>query len=119
MKILIVDDNQDLASILQMILEDEGHEIKLAEDGEDGYLAYLLFQPDLVITDIQMPRKNGFELIENIRAHNPMVRTIYISGDMSEYWSPLEEEKKRYHANFLEKPFSKDELIRLLSESFG
>jgi two-component system nitrogen regulation response regulator NtrX len=115
-KILIVDDNQDLASLLQMMLEDEGYEVRLAKDGREGYLIYLLFGPDVIITDIQMPEKNGLQLIETIRIHNPRVRAIYMSGDLGEYSLPLEEEKTRYRVGLLEKPFSKVELMRLLSE---
>jgi CheY-like chemotaxis protein len=117
MKILIVDDNQDLASLIKWMLEDEGFEVKLAKDGQDGYSAYLLFNPDLVLTDIQMPEKNGLELMEYIRGHNPTVRTIYMSGDLSQYWSPLEEERKKYHVGVLEKPFSKEQLMSLLSHA--
>jgi len=67
MKILIVDDNQGLAHILKMMLEEENYEVRLAQDGKDGYLAYLLFKPDLVITDIQMPERNGLKLMEIIK----------------------------------------------------
>ena len=115
MKILIVDDNQDLASIIKWMLEDEGYEVRSAKDGQDGYSTYLLFHPDLVLTDIQMPKKNGLELMEYIRGINPTVRTIYMSGDLSQYWLSLEEEKKKYHVGILEKPFSKHELMHLLS----
>jgi len=114
MRILIVDDNQELASALQMMLEDEGFEVRSAKDGHDGYWAYLDFNPDLILTDIQMPGENGLELMEHIRAHNPMVRTIYMSGDLDSFWSPLEEETKRYPVSLLEKPFSKGELMGLL-----
>jgi YesN/AraC family two-component response regulator len=115
-KILIVDDNQGLAHILKMMLEDEKYEVRLARDGRDGYLTYLLFGADLVITDIQMPEKNGLELMEVIRMHNPEVKTIYISGDLSRFLSLLEEEKARYRVSLLQKPFSKSELMSLLSE---
>jgi YesN/AraC family two-component response regulator len=40
-------------------------------------LTYLRFLPDLVITDIQMPGENGLELINHIREHNPLVKTVY------------------------------------------
>jgi two-component system nitrogen regulation response regulator NtrX len=116
-KILIVDDNQDLGSLLQMMLEDEGYEVRLAKDGSEGYLIYLLFGPDLVITDIQMPGKNGLQLMETIRIHNPTVGTIYMSGNLGEYSLPLEEERKRYQVGLLEKPFSKVELMKLLAEA--
>jgi CheY-like chemotaxis protein len=117
MKILIVDDNQDLAFLITWMLEDEGYEVKSAKDGSDGYSTYLLFNPDLVLTDIQMPEKNGLELIKQIRCHNPGVRTIYMSGDLGLYGTPLEEEKEKYHVGVLEKPFSKNELINLVSRS--
>ncbi|MGZ3524419.1 MAG: response regulator [Thermodesulfobacteriota bacterium] len=115
MKVLVVDDNQDLAFLLKWMLESEGYEVRSAQSGQDGYSTYLLFSPDLVLTDIQMPDKNGLELIKEIRCHNPAVRTIYMSGDLSQYWSPLEEEKEKYHVGVLEKPFSKEELIHLLT----
>jgi CheY-like chemotaxis protein len=117
MKILIVDDNQDLAFLIKWMLEDEGHEVKSAKNGIDGYLMYFLFNPDLVLTDIQMPEKNGLDLIREIRSHNPDVRTIYMSGDLSRYVSPLEEEKEKYHVGILEKPFSRNDLISLVSRS--
>ena len=117
MKVLIVDDNEDLASIVQEIIENENYRARTAGDGEDGYLAYLHFRPHLVITDIQMPGKNGFELMKDIRVHNPKIRTIYMSSYLSRFRSLLEQEKKRYHASFLRKPFSKVELIGLVSKN--
>jgi DNA-binding response OmpR family regulator len=114
MKILIVDDNLGLAHILKIMLEEERHEVRLARDGRDGYLSYLLFKPDLIITDIQMPEKNGLELMEVIRKHNPEARVIYISADLSQFWPLLEKEKTRYPVSCLQKPFSKSELMRLL-----
>lgn len=116
MKILIVDDNHGLAHILKMMLEEEPHEVRLALDGQDGYLAYLLFQPDLVITDIQTPESNGFKWMEVIRMNNPEVKTIYIGTDFSRFSMLLEEEKTRYRVSFLEKPFSQVEMLRLLSK---
>jgi CheY-like chemotaxis protein len=115
MRILIVDDNEELAFTLQFMLEDEGYEVRSAKDGQDGYWAYLEFKPDLVITDIQMPGENGLELMDHIRTLNPRVKAIYMSGDLDSYLSPLEEEKKRYPVSLLEKPFSKVELMGLLS----
>lgn len=117
MRILIVDDNSELASLLQWMLEDEGHEVRQAKNGAEGYFAYLLFEPDIVLTDIQMPEKNGFELMELIRCHNPTVRVIYMSGNLAQFQSDLGEEMKKYHVKALEKPFSRDELIRVLSSA--
>ncbi len=110
MKILVVDDNAYLAATIQETLEGEGFETMLATDGVDGYSTYLHFEPDLVITDIQMPRKNGLEMMEDIRTHNPQVKTIYMSGDIFSFQGSLLEEKKKYPIDFFEKPFSFDAL---------
>jgi len=119
MKILIVDDNDVLAHVIQVILEDEGYEVRSAGDGQEGYFSYLHFRPDVVITDLQMPEKNGLELMESIRRHDPKVKTIYMSADPWMFWPRLEEEKTGYAASILEKPFSKGELMRLLAEPGG
>ena len=115
-KILIVDDNPFLISVIQEILEAERYEIRVAGDGRFGYLTYLEFKPDLVITDIRMPEKNGLELMKLIRIHNPEVKTIYMSCDLQVYALPLDEEKAHYCVSLLEKPFSRNQLLGLLAE---
>jgi CheY-like chemotaxis protein len=115
-KVLVVDDNHLLAATIQEVLEDCGHEVMSANDGLEGYSAYLRFKPDIVITDIQMPRKNGLEMMGYIRTHEPMIRTIYMSGDIDYYKSFLKEEKMRYPVSFFEKPFSVESLRRAIME---
>jgi DNA-binding NtrC family response regulator len=116
MKVLVVDDNRLLANTIQAILENGGMEVMSAGDGLDGYSAYLLFKPDIVITDIQMPRKNGLEMMKRIRVHNPMIKTIYMSGDIDSFQTFLMEEKKRYPVSYFEKPFTVESLVRLVTE---
>ncbi len=116
MKILIVDDNRSVASVIQSFLEIENHEVRLALNGPDGYIAYLQFRPDLVITDIQMPGENGFELINHIRELDPSVRVIYMSGNLYQFYPLLLEEKRRFPIHFLGKPFSMGDLIDRVSE---
>ena len=116
MRILVVEDQEEFALAIQMMLESEGYEVKLAKDSQEGYCRYLQFKPDLVLTDIHMPGENGLKLMEHIRTHNPMVRTIYMSGDLYNFLSLIQEEKKRYPVSYLEKPFSMVELIELVSD---
>jgi len=116
MKVLVVDDNRLLATVIQETLEDDGLEVRSANDGVDGYSAYLHFKPDIVITDIQMPRENGLEMMEHIRTHDPTIKTIYMSGDIDAYRSHLLEEGKKYQISFFEKPFSVESLKRAMLE---
>ena len=115
-RVLVVDDNRLLADTIQEVLEDCGLEVMSANDGVAGYSAYLIFKPDIVITDIQMPRRNGLEMMGHIRSHEPMIRTIYMSGDIDPYRLFLSEEKKRYPVSFFEKPFSFESLRRVILE---
>jgi DNA-binding response OmpR family regulator len=115
MKILVVDDNKKLASLIRDIIETETHHtVRTALDGSDGYLVFLHFNPELIITDINMPRKNGFELMRQARTHNPMVKAIYLSADQDRFKSLLDLEEEKYHASFLSKPFCLSELMDLL-----
>ena len=116
MKILVVDDNRGLAHILKMMLANEGFQIGFARDAKDGYLTYLLFTPDVVITDIQVPGENGLKLMEMIRRHDPEVNSIYTYTNPAYLGSVLVEEKMKYHVSLLQKPFSKSELAKLLRQ---
>jgi DNA-binding NtrC family response regulator len=117
MKILIVDDDQAVAAVIQMMLEIEGYEVYTARNGQEGYLVYLGLRPDLVITDIRMPGETGFQLMDHIREHDPEVKTIYMSANGDEYYSLLKEEQNKYRSNFLDKPFTREALIGLVSRS--
>jgi CheY-like chemotaxis protein len=111
-----VDDNRLLADAIQEILKDDGLDVLSAKDGLDGYSTYLRFKPDMIITDIQMPRKNGFEMMKHIRKHNPKIKTIYMSGNMRSFELFLIEEKKRHPVSYFEKPFSLESLMRIVRE---
>ena len=66
-KILIVDDSTTLRAILSSHLSNKGFEILHAKDGHDGYKMYKRYQPDLVISDVNMPVWNGFDLCKIIK----------------------------------------------------
>ena len=59
MKVLVVDDNKVMTTIIKTIIERKNHRVITANDGNNGYLAYLQFKPDLVLTDIQMLGKTA------------------------------------------------------------
>jgi YesN/AraC family two-component response regulator len=118
MNVLIVDDDEVLGALIKAMIKNDGYySVNTARDGQEGYLSYLHFRPDIIITDIEMPRINGLEMVSAIRALDPKVRIIYMSGDLDRFWSLLEEEKNKYQARFLQKPFSRSELTGLLSEA--
>lgn len=66
-KVLVVEDELNIATIIKVNLQNEGFEVEMAQDGEEGYLKYKSFCPDIVLLDIMMPKMNGFEVCEKIR----------------------------------------------------
>lgn len=114
-KVLVVDDDYTLTYLLRQRLEYEDFEVESANSAAEGYLIYLGFRPDLVITDINMGEENGLELVKHIRSSDPKVRTIYMTGDLSRYGSALETERDVFHASVLEKPFSGHKLLESIS----
>jgi CheY-like chemotaxis protein len=74
-KALIVDDETDKRLLLAFALENEGYEVFTAEDGVVGLAAVEAHQPDLVVTDVMMPRMDGFEMMRRLRS-NPQTRFI-------------------------------------------
>ena len=80
--ILVIDDQNSIRTIIAMVLEDLGHEIELAEDGQKGIeLLKGLSDFDLVITDIKMPNKDGNEVARHIRSsHRSSIPVVAITG---------------------------------------
>lgn len=116
-KVLIVDDNGVLTGLMKEMLEAEGiYHVKTAENGVEGYLAFLHFKPDIVLTDIEMPVKNGLEMVRDIRINHPEIKAIYMSGDLNRYGRLLDDEKTKYKATLLNKPFCISEVIGLFHE---
>lgn len=69
-KILVVEDNVDSRDLLSKLLVMNGYDVLSASDGESGYAAALQHLPDLIITDINMPRMDGFALLKKVRLVN-------------------------------------------------
>jgi DNA-binding response OmpR family regulator len=78
--VLIVDDEELLREAVRLALEQDGHE---AIEAEDGFAALRLFgehQPDVVVTDLIMPQKEGIETIRDLRKRYPHAKIIALSG---------------------------------------
>ena len=66
-KILVIDDDPNISSLLKMYFENEGYDVKLACDGVEGLSYFKMFEPDLVLLDIMMPKKDGWQVCREIR----------------------------------------------------
>ena len=66
-KILVVDDDENICDMLRLYLENDGYEVKTAGDGAEGVTYFKMYEPDLVLLDIMMPKKDGWQVCREIR----------------------------------------------------
>jgi CheY-like chemotaxis protein len=81
-RILVVDDVQDAADILRILLEAEGHEVRVAINGRDALIVAQVFKPDIAVLDLGMPVMDGFELACHLRtAHgDELLHLVALTG---------------------------------------
>ncbi|HLC15607.1 MAG TPA: response regulator [Thermodesulfovibrionia bacterium] len=79
-KILIIEDEDHIRTLLGTMLEQEGYEVLTAQNGKEGIKVFHSNQIDLIITDIFMPEKEGLETITELKKEFPDVKIIAISG---------------------------------------
>lgn len=73
--ILIVDDEPNIVISLEFLMMREGHEVRVARDGEAGLAAVRRYKPDLVVLDVMMPKLDGFAVLEAVRADPDLTTT--------------------------------------------
>ena len=83
-KILVVDDEKDICLLISSLLTEEGYVVQTATDGMEGMRVFKEQSPDLVITDVKMPGRDGLELLKEIKAVNPRVDVIVLTGHSNE-----------------------------------
>ncbi len=116
-RILIIDDEDELRSMLRQMLEQAGYEVTEAVNGAEGIQLYEQGRPDLIITDIIMPEKEGVETIIALRRADPDLPIIAISGggrlDATDF---LTMTKKLGARRTLSKPFRRDQFLEAVGE---
>ena len=109
--ILAVDDEPNILMSIEFILDMEGYEVHTARDGDDALEAAERVRPDLILLDINMPRKDGYEVCRILRKREHMAGTKVImltaKGQSLERKKGLEVGADEY----VTKPFSADELL--------
>ncbi|EFQ22797.1 response regulator [Aminomonas paucivorans] len=118
-RILVIEDDDSVRKLIRRILEGAGYTVLEAPDGVQGVQVYREQRPDLVLTDIFMPGKEGLETILELGLLDPEVRIIAVSGGGNMgILNPLPMAAKLGALRTLSKPFSGKELVDLVEEIF-
>lgn len=110
-KILIVEDNHPIRKALEQILLKTGYIVYSASDGEDALKVLETEEPDLIISDIMMPRMNGYDLYKNLR-DNPRLNTvpfIFLTALNSD--GDVRKGKELGIDDYITKPFKKEDVL--------
>ena len=106
-KILVVDDDLNICEALRVNLENEGFQVKTANDGAEGVAYFKMYEPDLVLLDIMLPRKDGWQVCREIREFSPKpIIMITAKGEVFDKVLGLELGAD----DFIVKPFDMKEL---------
>ena len=110
--ILLIDDDEQLRTMLSVVLRRAGYEVQVAIDGIEASNFYRSHPTDLIITDLIMPGKEGLEIIMELRKDYPRAKIIAMSGGgRSGTMSYLKVAKAFGAQEVLEKPFPNQEIL--------
>ena len=115
--ILVIDDNEAERKMVRKVLEADGFEVREAADGYAGVAAYQEQRPALVICDLKMPGKDGWETMREIRALDPRARLVAISGFLFGYADYAVRVQGLGITAVVEKPFGAAYLRRVVHEA--
>lgn len=112
LKVLLVEDEKNLARLLKSAIGDQFHSLTIAKDGLEGKDLFTKIHPDIIITDITMPKLNGLDMAREIREVNPDIPIIILSAfsDKEKLFDAIDIGITKY---FL-KPFDPDELLEYI-----
>ena len=118
-KILIVDDEPSIARSLSFVLIKDGYDVTVAEDGEQAMAFVRASKPDIMILDVMMPKKNGYDVCEEIKS-DAELRDIHVmmltakgqGGDLEKGLSHGADE-------YITKPFSPMKIVARVNELLG
>jgi len=113
--VLLIDDEQSIVETLGMLLTNEGFEVLSALSGSDGIDQFTSNSPDLVLTDVRMPKVSGVDVLEAIRERDPTTPVVLMTAQASLQSAIQAVNLGATH--YVQKPFSNEELVAILRRS--
>jgi two-component system, NtrC family, response regulator AtoC len=114
-RVLVVDDEENIRLVLRTLLKRHGYEVETAPGGEDALTLVETFGPDVVITDVRMPRMGGMDLLSTLRAKGNEATVIVMSayGNLDQAIDAI----KAGAYDYIQKPFKPDEVVLALRKA--
>jgi len=118
-KVLIADDEPNIVTSLEYLMQKSGYEVKIARNGDEALALVESFRPDLVLLDVMMPRKSGYEVCQQIRERTDWqyIKVVMLSAKGRE--SEVNKGLSLGADSYVTKPFSNQELIAKIDALLG
>jgi len=107
-RVLIIDDDESLRKVIGYMLEEAGYDVDRAASAEEGLRKLAERRPDLVLSDIKMPKRDGIELLSDIKRADPTIPVVMLTAFASV--ETAVEAMKRGASDYLTKPIARDDL---------
>lgn len=115
--VLVIDDDREIASTIQSVLTHAGYQVTLASNGVEGQRQIEALKPDLVITDMMMPRMGGFPVLEYLRSLEERPKVIMITANEGSRHKAYAE--MLGVSDYLRKPFPMEVLLESVRRALG
>lgn len=115
-KVLVADDEPNIVISLEYLMQREGYAVQVARDGEEALEAVRRERPDLVLLDVMMPRKTGFEVCQAIRADEALQGTRILLLTARGRDTDIAKGMALGADAYMTKPFSTRELVQKVAE---
>ncbi len=112
--ILIIDNDESLVAFLAFFFEDRGFRVYTATDGTEGIQLALRHKPPVIVSDMMMGRMHGFDVLQAIRSHPELTRTIVIIMSAKSYKADIDRAKELGAHDYVVKPFKSEDLLAVV-----
>ena len=114
-RVLVVDDEENIRLVLRTLLRKHGYEVEIAESGEAALTMVDSFGPDVILTDVKMPKMGGLDLLATLRAKQ-VAATVIVMSAYGNIDLALEAMKAGAY-DYVSKPFKQDEIVLALRKA--
>ncbi len=118
-RVLIVDDERNIVTALEFLMELNGYQVKVARDGEEALIYVVTFKPDLLLLDVMLPIRSGFEVCQKIRENVEMqhIKIIMLTAKGRDV--EVDKGLALGADAYITKPFGTRELLALVRQLLG
>ena len=110
LKILLVEDEEELVLIVKTFFQDEGYDVRIAMNAEEALVTLEKFFPDIIVSDVRMGRMDGFQFLETLRAMPEKKNIPFIFLTIMDDRQSVERAAKMGADGYLTKPFDVEDL---------